>query len=273
MAGSNSSGQESSRPVLRVNTSLATPTVTQSGQNGDPISVSSSPSSSPTPIATAQPTATATQNQVSSAMPPPPRPVVDGTWIQPFELPANAPPADPHANFRARRALENSGVSVMTEYPLSTSPRASKEDANRTLNEVAAYDYMFRPCTHMTPGAVVADSKTNYKGNAYLTQKVVVANPDFQSLAGTALSSLGLRPRGPTGSKTTSLLEPKSKRMCFLEPRSHRTRGSMTTCQRSKMALVRRHEFFLFLHAIHFLLLSYQSKQLDTLHSQHRSHG
>jgi hypothetical protein len=187
VAGSNSSpcaGQKSSRPVLRVNTSLATPTVTQSGQIGDPISVSSSPLSSPTPIATVQPAATATQNQVSSAMPPPPRPVVDGTWIHPSELPANAPPADPRANFRARRALANSGVSIMTEYPLSTSPRASKEDANRRVNEYnAGHDYMFRPCTRRTPGAVVADSKTNYKGNAHLTQKVVLANPDFQSFS------------------------------------------------------------------------------------------
>jgi hypothetical protein len=186
MAGSDSSpcaGQKSSRPVLRVNTSIAAP-VTQSGQNGDPISVSSSPSSSPTLIAVAQPAATAAQNQVSSSMAPPPRPVVNGTWIQPFRLPVDAPPIDPRANLRTRRALKNSGVSVMTEYPLSTSPRATKEDANRTLNEVAAqHDYMFRPCTRMTPGAVVADSKTNYKGNAHLTQKVVVANPDFQSFS------------------------------------------------------------------------------------------
>jgi hypothetical protein len=156
----------------------------------------------------------------------------------------------------------------MTEYPLSTSPRASKEDANRTLNEVAAYDYMFRPCTRMTPGAVVADSKTNYKGNAYLTQKVVVANPDFQSLAGTALSSLGLRPRGPTGSKTTSLLEPKSKRMCFLEPRSRRTRGSTTTCQRSKMALVRRHNFSFFsMPYISFSFLISQNSWIRYIHN------
>jgi hypothetical protein len=51
------------------------------------------------------------------------------------------------------------------------------------LNEVAAYDYMFRPCTRITPGAVVADSETNYKGNAHLTQKVVVASPDLQSFS------------------------------------------------------------------------------------------
>jgi hypothetical protein len=99
------------------------------------------------PAATTQPSATGTatqpsagsQAQVSSSMPPPPRPIttqppVTGTIIQPYDLPANAPPADPNATGRATRALANSGVSVVTSYPLSTSPRMTTRQVNRYLD-------------------------------------------------------------------------------------------------------------------------------------------
>jgi hypothetical protein len=98
------------------------------------------------PTATTQPSATSTaiqpsassQNQVSSSMPPPPRPTTTtaatGVLIQPYGLPANAPPADPNASAYATLVLANSGVSVLTDYPLSTSPRMSTRDANRILD-------------------------------------------------------------------------------------------------------------------------------------------
>jgi hypothetical protein len=157
--------------VLRVVTSLNTSVLTESGQAGNPISVSSSPSSSPTPIATTQPT------QVSSVMAPPPAPVVNGTWIQPYELPANAPPADPRANLRTRRLLANSGVSVMTGYSLPTSPRETTAECNARL-------YYWRcTITSNQSGLTVGDSKSNFKGNADLTTKVVVPIPEFQSFS------------------------------------------------------------------------------------------
>jgi hypothetical protein len=157
--------------VLCVNTSVNPSVLTESGQQGNPISVSSSPPSSPTPIATTQPT------QVSSLMAPPPAPVVNGTWIQPYELPANAPPADPRANLRTRQVLANSGVSVMTDYPLSTSPRDTTEECNARL-------YYWRcKITSKQSGITMGDSKTNYKGNAQELSLAVVPRPEFQSFS------------------------------------------------------------------------------------------
>jgi hypothetical protein len=117
-----------------VNTSVNTAVsavLTQSGQQGDLISVPSSPSSSPTPIA-AQPVTTASKTQVSSSMAPPLAPVINGTWVQPHGLPANAAPMDPNATEWAQ-TLPNSGVSVLTDYPLSTSPRMSSRQINKIL--------------------------------------------------------------------------------------------------------------------------------------------
>ncbi|KAM0692128.1 hypothetical protein Q7P36_008329 [Cladosporium allicinum] len=44
------------------------------------------------------------------------------------------PPTDPNATGRATRALANSGVSVVTRYPLSTSPRMATREVNRYLD-------------------------------------------------------------------------------------------------------------------------------------------
>ena len=182
MAGSNNSpcaGQKGSRPVLRVNT----------GQQGNPIGVgSSSPSPSPTSIAT-QPATTASHTQVSSSMAPPQAPVVDGTWIQPYGLPANAPPANPRAYLRARQLLANSRVSVMTDYPLSTSPRESTEKYNARLY------YWGCTISSKESGITIGDSETNFKGHAHLTTKGVVPILEFQSLS---WDSRGLPPRGRT---------------------------------------------------------------------------
>jgi len=59
---------------------------------------------------------------------------VNGTLIQPYGLPADAPTPDPHASHCARQVLDNSGVSIMTYYPLSTSPRMSTSEVHRNLN-------------------------------------------------------------------------------------------------------------------------------------------
>jgi hypothetical protein len=103
------------------------------------------------PTATTQPSVTSTaiqpsagsQTQVSSSMPPPPLPTtatiqftVTGTIVQPYALPANAPPADPNPSARATLVLSNSGVSVLTDYPLSTSPRMSTRVANRRMDTI-----------------------------------------------------------------------------------------------------------------------------------------
>jgi len=157
-------GQESSRPSkLRVVTSLS-----HSGQQGSPISVASS---SPTPIATTQPT----QTQVSSSsMAPPPQPVVNGTWIQPYGLPANAPPADPHATLHDRQVLANSGVSVMTDYPLSTSPRLTAREINRELSFLRlALGETNTVLPRMKIGAPLVLPEPNF----------VVPRPDFQAFS------------------------------------------------------------------------------------------
>jgi hypothetical protein len=146
MVGSNSSpcsGQKSSRPSLRVTTS-------------------SSPAA-----------AASTQNQVSSSMAPPPRPVVNGTWIQPYEMPANAPPANPHP------LLANSGVSVLTDYPLSTSPRLSTREINRQLG-LTGLSLREVNDIHGTPGRPrmnVGGPVGNFKS------KVILTKPDFQSFS------------------------------------------------------------------------------------------
>ena len=146
MIGSNSSqcaGQKSSRPSLRVTTS-------------------SSPAA-----------AASTQNQVSSSMAPPPRPDVNGTWIQPYEMPANAPPANPHP------LLANSGVSVLTDYPLSTSPRPSTREINRQLG-LTGLSLREVNDIHGTPGRPrmnVGDPVGNFKSEVILTK------PDFQSFS------------------------------------------------------------------------------------------
>ena len=98
---------------------------------GSQAQVSSSMPPPPRPITTQPP--------VTGTMPPPPRPIttqspVTGTIIQPYDLPANAPPVDPNATGRATRALANSGVSVVTSYPLSTSPRMTTRQVNRYLD-------------------------------------------------------------------------------------------------------------------------------------------
>lgn len=75
------------------------------------------------------------QTQVSSSsMPPHPTPLPTGTWIQPHGLPANEPPADPNASYRSQRALANSGVSAVTNYPISTSPRMTTNEVHADLN-------------------------------------------------------------------------------------------------------------------------------------------
>jgi hypothetical protein len=97
----------------------------------------------------------------------PPAPAVNGTWIQPYELPANAPPANPRANSRACQLLTNSRVSVMTDYPLSTSPRESTEEISNSLYK----------SSRMESGAPMEDSNTNFKRNACHLQKVIIPNP------------------------------------------------------------------------------------------------
>jgi hypothetical protein len=112
------------------------------------------------PTATTQPSVTNTaiqpstgsQNQVSSSMPPPPlptttttQPAVTGILVQPYRLPANAPPADPNATAFDLQLLTNSGVNVMTDYPLSTSPRMSTRAANRCLDSQGDAFWHSRP--------------------------------------------------------------------------------------------------------------------------------
>jgi hypothetical protein len=110
-------------------------------------------------------------------MAPPQAPVVDGTWIQPYGLPANAPPANPRAGVKERRVLANSGVSVMTDYPLSTSPRDTTAECNVSLWNGG---YTF---TKRQSGVTVGDSKTTYKGRADLITKAVIPLPEFQSFS------------------------------------------------------------------------------------------
>jgi hypothetical protein len=120
---------------------------------------------------------------------PPPAPAVNGTWIQPYELPANAPPANPRAYLRARQLLANSRVSVMTDYPLSTSPRESTEKYNARLY------YWGCTISRKESGITIGDSETNFKGHAHLTTKGAVPILEFQSLS---WDSRGLPPRGRT---------------------------------------------------------------------------
>ena len=146
MIGSNSSqcaGQKSSRPSLRVTTS-------------------SSPAA-----------AASTQNQVSSSMAPPPRPDVNGTWIQPYEMPANAPPANLHP------LLANSGVSGLTDYPLSTSPRLSTREINRQLG-LTGLSLRELNDIHRTPDCPrmnAGDPVGNFEPDVILTK------PDSQSFS------------------------------------------------------------------------------------------
>ena len=105
-----------------------------------PLPQNQGSSTQPQPTTTTRPSvlslaSSRNQTQVSSSyMPPPPRPLPTGTWIQPHGLPANAPLADPNASYRSQRALANSGVSVVTNYPLSTSPRMTTNEVHANLN-------------------------------------------------------------------------------------------------------------------------------------------
>lgn len=107
-------------------------------------------------------------------MAPPPQPVVNGTWIQPYGLPANAPPADPHATLHDRQVLANSGVSVMTDYPLSTSPRLTAREINRELSFLRlALGETNTVLPRMKIGAPLVLPEPNF----------VVPRPDFQAFS------------------------------------------------------------------------------------------
>jgi len=62
------------------------------------------------------------------------QPSVTGTWIKPYGLPADAASPDPNASIYRRQALDNSGVSILNNYPVSTSPRMPTEEVHRNLN-------------------------------------------------------------------------------------------------------------------------------------------
>jgi hypothetical protein len=118
-------------------------------------------STQPQPTAITRPSvlslaSTGNQTQVSSSsMPPPPTPLPTGTWIQPHGLPANAPPADPNATYRSQRALTNSGVSVVTNYPLSKSPRMTATEVHANLNKRWGKNLPHDPFTLMESGDAV----------------------------------------------------------------------------------------------------------------------
>jgi hypothetical protein len=118
-------------------------------------------STQPQPTAITRPSvlslaSTGNQTQVSSSsMPPPPTPLPTGTWIQPHGLPANAPPADPNATYRSQRALANTGVSVVTNYPLSTSPRMTATEIHANLNQRWGKNLPHDPFTLMESGDAV----------------------------------------------------------------------------------------------------------------------
>ena len=118
-------------------------------------------STQPQPTAITRPSvlslaSTGNQTQVSSSsMPPPPAPLPTGTWIQPHRLPANAPPADPNATYRSQRALANSGVSIVTNYPLSSSPRMTATEIHANLNQRWGKNLPHDPFTLMESGDAV----------------------------------------------------------------------------------------------------------------------
>jgi hypothetical protein len=64
------------------------------------------------------------------------------TLIQPYGLPAKAPPADPNATARATRALANSGVSVVTNGVSVFSPVAREFNMGANEYRSAAYRWM-----------------------------------------------------------------------------------------------------------------------------------
>jgi hypothetical protein len=65
----------------------------------------------------------------------------------------------------------------MTGYSLPTSPRETTAECNARL-------YYWRcTITSNQSGLTVGDSKSNFKGNADLTTKVVVPIPEFQSFS------------------------------------------------------------------------------------------
>ena len=82
-------------------------------------------------------------------------------------------PANPHP------LLANSGVSVLTDYPLSTSPRLSTREINRQLG-LTGLSLREVNDIHGTPGRPrmnVGDPVGNFKSEVILTK------PDFQSFS------------------------------------------------------------------------------------------
>lgn len=120
----------------------------------------------------------ASQTQLSSSMPPPPPPAtaqapVTGTLIQPYGLPANAPPAHQNVPALVGRTLANSGVSVATDYPLSTSPRRATRDINRHL------DGFGDAWWHSNPHPMLSGDALGHRYRA----PVVIPNSNFQAFS------------------------------------------------------------------------------------------
>lgn len=138
-----------------------------------------SAATNPQPPATTQPLVTGTaiqpsadnQNQGPSTNPQTTAttqaPPVTGTWIQPYSNP-NAIVSSVTEGLCI--GLANSGVSTLTDYPLSTSPRMTTEEIHQNLNERHGSLLPFYPATRMESG----DAR-KFRGTM-----AIKPNPNFQ---------------------------------------------------------------------------------------------